>query len=63
MAEVNRLTHDCVPYFVVAALLLPHTKAGIEGGRAAEEERARWGRSGEAAGQWRDENPRVIVQD
>lgn len=47
MAEVNRLTHNCVPYFVVAALLLPHTKTGIEGGRAAEE-RARWGRSGEA---------------
>lgn len=62
MAEVNRLTHNCVPYFVVAALLLPHTKTGIEGGRAAEE-RARWGRSGEAEGQWRDENPRVIVQD
>lgn len=37
MAKVNRLTYNCVPYFVVAALLLPHTKTGIEGGKAAEQ--------------------------
>lgn len=60
MARVNRLTHNCVPDSAAAAPLLAHTKTGIEGGNAAEEG-GRRGRSGGAAGQRRDENPRVIV--
>lgn len=62
MAKVNRLTHACVPYSLVAALLLPHTKPGMEGGKATEQSTQR-GHAGEEAGQWRDENPWVIILD
>lgn len=62
MAKVNRLTYNCVPYFLDTALLLLHTIPGIEGGNAAEQ--TVWGSClGEAAGQQWDENPRVIVQN